>query len=65
MNSKLKSSIRNAGYHTEPNINDKRTMIIEVPIDYGEGIRTLNSVSLWEREKKLKTKNGFKYLEIM
>lgn len=48
-NSELVPCLMKAGYHLEPSIYDNRSMIVEVPIDYGEGIRTLDTVSLWEQ----------------
>ena len=42
--------LKNAGYHVEPCVgSEKTTMVVEIPIDVGEGIRTINDVSMWEQ----------------
>ena len=39
-----------AGYHIEPAADDpERTVVVSFPIDVGEGVRTLNDVSMWEQ----------------
>jgi len=40
----------NAGYHVEPAVDDPiRTVVVSFPIDVGEGVRTLDDVSMWEQ----------------
>ena len=42
--------LRAAGYHIEPAIEDaERKVVITFPVDAGQGIRTLDSMSLWEQ----------------
>lgn len=39
-----------AGYKVEPAFgSEKSTMVVEVPVDVGEGVRTLSEVSMWEQ----------------
>lgn len=33
----------------EPAVGDDRTMVVEIPVDAGEGIRTLKDVTMWEQ----------------
>ena len=48
--SKLVEALRASGYHLEPCVGDEeRTTIVEFPIDAGEGVRPLSSVSMWEQ----------------
>ena len=48
--SKLIKPLKSAGYKIEPAYGDeKNTVVVEVPIDVGEGIRTVNEVSMWEQ----------------
>ena len=49
-NSPLISPLKNAGYHIEECVgSEKTTSVVEIPIDVGEGIRTVNDVSMWEQ----------------
>ena len=49
-NSPLIESLRRAGYKLEPAVGSEQdTMVVEIPIDVGEGIRTVNEVSMWEQ----------------
>ena len=42
--------LQEAGYHIEPAVDDpERTVVVSFPIDVGEGVRTLNDVSMWEQ----------------
>ena len=42
--------LKNAGYHVEPCVGSElTTVVVEIPIDVGEGIRTINDVSMWEQ----------------
>ena len=47
-NSELLPRIIEAGYHVEPDVVSKGTMVIEVPVKI-EGVRTINQVSMWEQ----------------
>lgn len=48
-NSPLIKPIKKAGYYIEDAIGDDSTAVVEFPIDVGEGIRTINEVSMWEQ----------------
>jgi hypothetical protein len=49
-NSPLIDPLRRAGYKLEPAVGSEQdTMVVEIPIDVGEGIRTVNEVSMWEQ----------------
>jgi hypothetical protein len=49
-NSQLVEPLRLANYKIEPAVGSERdTLVVEIPIDVGEGIRTVNDVSLWEQ----------------
>lgn len=49
-NSPLIEPLINAGYKIEPAVGSERdTVVVEIPIDVGEGIRTVNDVSMWEQ----------------
>ena len=48
--SPLVQGLRDAGYHLEPAVgSEKDTLVVEIPIDVGEGIRTVSQVSMWEQ----------------
>jgi adenosylcobalamin-dependent ribonucleoside-triphosphate reductase len=47
--STLLPALIKAGYHVEPDKFDSSSMVVSVPIDMGEGIRTLPEVSMWEQ----------------
>ena len=50
INSPLIEPLRKAGYPIEPAIgSENSTVVIETPVDVGEGIRTLNEASMWEQ----------------
>lgn len=39
-----------AGYHIEPAFgSEDSTMVVEIPVDVGEGVRTLDEVTMWEQ----------------
>lgn len=39
-----------AGYHIEPAFgSEDTTVVVEIPVDVGEGIRTVSEVSMWEQ----------------
>ena len=49
-NSPLLISLKSAGYHIEPAVGQEdSTVVVEVPVDVGDGMRTLKSVSMWEQ----------------
>lgn len=49
-NSELLPPLRDAGYVVEPAIGDlERTSVVEIPVDVGEGIRTVKEVGMWEQ----------------
>jgi len=49
-NSELLEPLKKAGYNIEPCVDDKdMTVVVEIPIDVGEGVKTLNDVSIWEQ----------------
>lgn len=46
----LLSSLKNAGYKIEKAIGQEdSTLIVEIPVDVGDGIRSLHDVSMWEQ----------------
>jgi adenosylcobalamin-dependent ribonucleoside-triphosphate reductase len=48
--SELLEPLRKAGYHTEPaKGSEDSTIVVEVPVDMGKGIRTVGDVSMWEQ----------------
>jgi adenosylcobalamin-dependent ribonucleoside-triphosphate reductase len=48
-NSTLIKPLEKAGYFIEKALKEDNTMIVEIPIDVGEGVRTLKEVSMWEQ----------------
>jgi len=48
LNSKLTEQLVAAGYYVEPAV-EGNAMVVEVPVDAGEGVRTLSDVSMWEQ----------------
>ena len=49
-NSELIPQLKEAGYHLEPSVTDPlNTTVISIPIDVGEGVRTLGDISMWEQ----------------
>jgi adenosylcobalamin-dependent ribonucleoside-triphosphate reductase len=50
INSELIKPLKKAGYKIESSEDDpKNTSIVEIPIDIGKGIRTVDDFSLWEQ----------------
>lgn len=48
--SPLVGPLQAAGYHVEPAVEDPvRKVVVSFPVDAGEGVRTLDSVSMWEQ----------------
>ena len=42
--------LEKAGYHIEPAFgSEDSTVVVEIPVDVGESIRTINKVSMWEQ----------------
>lgn len=49
-NSDLVKPLKKAGYKVEPCFgSEESTVVVEIPVDVGEGIRTLDDVSMWEQ----------------
>ena len=49
-NSPLIEPLKQAGYTLEPCVgSESTTSVVEIPIDVGEGIRTISEVSMWEQ----------------
>jgi hypothetical protein len=50
INSTLVPSLEKAGYKIEPAFgSEETTVVVEIPVDVGEGVRTLDEVSMWEQ----------------
>jgi len=50
VNSPLLKPLEKAGYKIEPAFgSEDSTVVVEVPVDVGEGIRTVNDVPMWEQ----------------
>ena len=50
INSPLIKPLEKAGYTIEPAFgSEDSTVVVEIPIDVGEGIRTINEVPMWEQ----------------
>ncbi|KAI8321128.1 putative adenosylcobalamin-dependent ribonucleoside-triphosphate reductase [Martensiomyces pterosporus] len=47
--SDLLPALRSAGYYIEDDVVDKSSVVVEIPIDHGEGVRGLKDVSMWEQ----------------
>ncbi|KAJ1953677.1 hypothetical protein EC988_002857, partial [Linderina pennispora] len=47
--SDLLPALEAAGYYMEDDVVDQSSMVVEIPIDHGEGIRGLEAVSMWEQ----------------
>ena len=48
--SNLVAPLEKAGYKIEPAFGaEKDTVVVEVPVDVGEGVRTVSEVSMWEQ----------------
>ncbi|KAJ1664668.1 hypothetical protein EV178_003912 [Coemansia sp. RSA 1646] len=47
--SDLLPALRDSGYHIEEDVVDKSSVVVEFPIDHGEGVRGLKDVSIWEQ----------------
>jgi ribonucleotide reductase alpha subunit len=50
INSPLVEPLKEAGYHVEPAVGSEQDNLeVEIPVDVGNGIRTINDVSMWEQ----------------
>ena len=50
IHSELIEPLKKAGYTVEPDTKAKdTTVVVELPVDVGENIRTLSDISLWEQ----------------
>ena len=50
INSNLVAPLEKAGYNVEPAFGaEETTLVVSIPVDVGEGVRTLDSVSMWEQ----------------
>ena len=50
INSELVEPLKSAGYKLEPAFgSEDSTLVVEVPVDVGEGIRTASELSIWEQ----------------
>ncbi|TMW63821.1 hypothetical protein Poli38472_002762 [Pythium oligandrum] len=48
--SELVSALRDAGYDLEPAVESpEMTLVVSIPVDVGEGIRTIQDISAWEQ----------------
>jgi len=48
-NSKLVKPLKRAKYNIEEAFGDPSSLVVDFPVDVGEGIRTINEVSMWEQ----------------
>ncbi|KAJ2836445.1 hypothetical protein J3B01_002839 [Coemansia erecta] len=48
-NSDILPALEEAGYFIEDDVVDKSSMVVEIPVDHGEGVRGLRDVSMWEQ----------------
>ena len=50
VNSPLIPALEKAGYSLEPAFgSEDSTLVVGIPVDVGEGIRTASELSLWEQ----------------
>ena len=50
IHSNLVPALEKAGYKIEPAFgSEDTTCVVEIPVDVGEGVRTLDKVSMWEQ----------------
>lgn len=47
--SDLLDPLKLAGYKTEPAVGDPETVVVEIPVDSGYGVRASKEVSMWEQ----------------
>ncbi|CAM9727465.1 unnamed protein product [Chrysoparadoxa australica] len=48
-NSDMIKPLEEAGYRVEEAVGDASTVVVEIPVDVGEGVRTVKDISLWEQ----------------
>lgn len=48
-NSDLVEPLRIAGYHIEDAFGDHNTVVVEIPVDSGPGVRSVAEVPMWEQ----------------
>ena len=50
VNSELVEPLKKAGYKIEPHlVPEESTLVVEIPVDVGEGIRTASELTIWEQ----------------
>jgi ribonucleoside-triphosphate reductase (thioredoxin) len=50
INSNLLPALEKAGYNIEPAFgSETTTLVVSIPVDIGEGVRTVSNVSMWEQ----------------
>ncbi len=50
INSELVEPLKKAGYKIEPAFgSEESTLVVEIPVDVGEGIRTASELTIWEQ----------------
>ncbi len=50
IDSDLIGPLKKSGYKIEPAFgNEKTTLVVDIPVDVGEGVRTIDDVSMWEQ----------------
>lgn len=47
--SQLVKPLKRAGYNVEDAFGDNNSVVVDFPVDVGEGIRTVSEVSMWEQ----------------
>lgn len=47
--SRLLPPLQEAGYRIEPTVHDPTSMVVEIPVDSGAGVRSVREVSMWEQ----------------
>ncbi|RIA91848.1 hypothetical protein C1645_736812 [Glomus cerebriforme] len=47
--SELIEPLREFGFKIEPDVVESNSLVVEIPIVYGEGVRSLKEVSMWEQ----------------
>ena len=47
--SELLAPLQSAGYKVEPDHYSTNTMVVEVPVDTGEGLKSVRDASMWEQ----------------
>ncbi|CAB4431463.1 unnamed protein product [Rhizophagus irregularis] len=47
--SELIQPLKKFGFKIEPDVVEPNSLVVEIPIDYGEGVRSLKEISMWEQ----------------